>query len=240
MDILNAFLRGAPLHAAGLFQTLTDANAIAYRQAAVRDGLLHPEETCALYHLAAETLEKKKSMWHWLSVRRDIAGIYTDAVALLKYYIGMLRRLRRLADVADERYQSEAFRAFWRMLRRDLSDDYLDGAATLIAELASDGMLVSARFGDDLGGTGYALSRKNRGHYRLRWGIAPRYRLALRPGTMREPPSFSGDVSAPWTRAPTRWPRQRSTSRRFSTRSCARLRFLWVAGTLRIDLKSRG
>ncbi len=164
---------------AALFQTLTDADAIAYRQAAVRDALSHPAEIRALCALAAETLEKKKGMWHWLSVRRDIDGTYSDAVALLKEYLVMLRRLRKLADTAAG-YRSEAFLEFWDMLKRDLSDGYLDGATALVAELSAGGMLISARLGSDLSGADYALRRKNRKYFRFRWAAAPRYSLAPR------------------------------------------------------------
>jgi DNA mismatch repair ATPase MutS len=65
------------------------------------------------------------------------------------------------------------------VLDRELDDDYFKEAYGLLAELKSDGMLISAKFGNYNQGVGYVLRRNIEKSY-FKWHLAPSYTIAPR------------------------------------------------------------
>jgi DNA mismatch repair ATPase MutS len=120
---------------------------ILYRQAALDDCLNHDLEVRRIYELAVEAIETKRTSW--LGVfSRSPGGILYDSLKLLQLFVGALERLKQLVEENAGKFESEAFAAFFEMLRIELSDEYLASVKGHLKELRSrDDTLVSARLG---------------------------------------------------------------------------------------------
>jgi len=104
-----------------LLAPLTDLDAIAYRQAVVRDCLAHPNDARALYALAVAAIERAEQA-SWAFMPRKPASIVRHARDVLLAYLESLRALRRLADRRGEHVASDALRVFFELIRRELDD----------------------------------------------------------------------------------------------------------------------
>ena len=124
-----------------------DKETVLYRQAILEDCLKHPEVVRQLYALAIEGFEGKKKN-HFGFFSRYPGGILSDSIALLRVFIGVLRKMRELGEEHASRFESEGFAAFFSMLRKELADDYFDQIENHLMELGfRDDVLVSARLG---------------------------------------------------------------------------------------------
>lgn len=73
-------------------------------------------------------------------------------------FVGLLRTLRDLADEHADQFESDGFQAFFAMLKRELSDDYLATVQSYLRELTfRGGVLISAQLGKGNKGTNYIL-----------------------------------------------------------------------------------
>ena len=134
-----------------------DADTILYRQAILEDCLKSPQIVRALYGLAVETIDVRRK--HWWGISSRIAGsILHSGVELMQMLMGMLRKLRDLADANRGRFESEGFTTLFRMLDRELSEDYFAAVqAHLSALRLPGGVLVSASLGLGNAVTGFVL-----------------------------------------------------------------------------------
>jgi hypothetical protein len=63
-------------------------------------------------------------------------------------FAGMLKRLRNIADEHADKFESEGFKAFFAMLKKELSDEYLATVQRHLTELKfRHGALLSAELG---------------------------------------------------------------------------------------------
>ncbi|MER3436527.1 MAG: DNA mismatch repair protein MutS [Chloroflexota bacterium] len=141
----DAFLLGVAKNA--LLSSLTDPLAITYRQHILSDCLEFPDIVRQLYEIAVEGVHVKQHVrYGWL---RDSPGsILSRAVQMMEIYVGLLRRLRAIADAYGPRFRSEGFAQFFAMLQRELDDDYFARIAQHLSELKlNKGIFMSAGLG---------------------------------------------------------------------------------------------
>jgi DNA mismatch repair ATPase MutS len=143
-----------------LFSGLNNApDTILYRQDILRDCLKHPGIVRNIYAIAVDAIEgEKKSYWGFF---KRPGAIVRRSVEVLGLFTTMLRRLRQIADEHADGFESEGFKTFFAMLRRELDDDYFARIDHHLGELKfRAGVLVSAELGKGNKGTNYVL-RKN-------------------------------------------------------------------------------
>lgn len=163
-----------------LFNPLQSIDEIRYRQETLIDALRNPDAVRQLYNITVETEKKRKDSWYWLS-SSYLSSVFSNAIGLLKLYIEMLMKLRRIADKELSSFQSEGFRNLLTMLKRELNDDYFAEVNAHLNELSnSDGILISSKLGNYLQGVGYVFRYKNRKGFWLKWTFAPSYTIAPR------------------------------------------------------------
>ncbi len=152
--------------------------AILYRQAALRDALSHPAVLRELYGLTLEAMEKRRRGSFGLLGSFPSSVLY-GATDIMRIYVEILRRLRGIARAQAPNFRSEAFSAFFAMLDRELSDDYLARIEGHLAELKfRGGTPISAELGPGNVSRAHVLHRPP-GEERVWW-----YRLfgRRRPG----------------------------------------------------------
>ncbi len=125
-----------------------DVETILYRQEILKDCLRNPVVAKQLYGLAAEIIETTRRRWYELSGQYLSSVIY-GALDILETSLGMLRKLRDIAEEQSGRFESEGLTALFAMLKRELSDDYLASIQSYLTESRfRGGVLLSARLGE--------------------------------------------------------------------------------------------
>ncbi len=168
-----------------ILQSLTDIETIHYRQHAYMDCCENAQIVREMYQIAIDAIEgERKNYWSFFA--RYPSGILHRAVEVLQMFVGMLKRLRKLADQHAEQFRSEAFSRLLSMLRAELSDDYFSEIERHLARLRfRSGILVSARLGKASKGENYVLRKPHADHRgwltRLLSEKAPAYSFQLHP-----------------------------------------------------------
>lgn len=137
--------------------SLTDPEAIIYRQQVLDDCLANPEVVRAIYDVAIAAIEDERKVYFILS-RNSPDVILHRSVEVMELYLVELRRLRWLADENAALFRSPGFRRFFAMIMSELDDAYLQSVDDHLKELRfRHGVLISAEIGKNNKGTHYVL-----------------------------------------------------------------------------------
>jgi DNA mismatch repair ATPase MutS len=168
----------------GVLSSLSDPDAIVYRQRVLADCLEQPETVRQLYELAVDALENERqvrSLWG----RASPDSIVHRSVQVLQLQLEILKRLRQIAEQQAGNFRSEGFMRFFAMLREELSDDYLQTVEHHLRELEfKRGVLESAALGQGNKGRRYIVrkQREQRWTERLPFGNrSPGYSFTIAP-----------------------------------------------------------
>lgn len=144
-----------------VFSGCDDLETIRYRQAVLRDCLNNPTVIRDIYQILLDVMDRKRHRWMGIFGRTPsaILGSSTDMVEM---FVGMLRRLRQIADDNAHRFHSEGFTRFFAMLDAELDDAYFATVEGHLKRLRfRSGVLISAQLGQGNEGTGYLLRWPN-------------------------------------------------------------------------------
>ena len=136
-----------------------DRDTIRYRQNILKDCLKNPSIVKDMYEIAVAAIEgEKKGYWSFFS--KYPGSILSRSVELLQMFVGMLRKLRNIADEHTDKFESEGFTALFAMLKKELGDEYFACIENHLKELKfRDGVLISAELGKGNKGTNYVLRK---------------------------------------------------------------------------------
>jgi hypothetical protein len=142
-----------------------DVNTILYRQGILRDCLNNPLVVRQLYNLVVETIESKKK--HWYGIFSKYPGmILHDSIELLGMFMGMLKKLRSLAEEHAAGFGSEGFTSLFAMIKKELSDEYFACIHNHLRELRfRRGVLMSAGLSDGNSSTNHVLRMSSNGRW---------------------------------------------------------------------------
>jgi hypothetical protein len=135
-----------------------DIDTILYRQNILEDCLKHPGVVRELYAIAVEAKEKQRG--HYLGpLARFPDSVLRDSIELMEKFLDLLKKLSRIADSHAETFVSQGWAAFFAMLKRDLGDQYIAGAAHQLEKLKfrNGMMLLSAKLSKGNKGADYGL-----------------------------------------------------------------------------------
>lgn len=142
-----------------MLSSLTDPDAILYRQNILRDCLKHASIVRDIYATAIEAIQREKKDY-WSFFAGHPASILHRAVDVLQLFVGMLKRLRAVADEHAEKFDSEGFARFFAMLKGELSDEYFARIEEHLEALKfRGGVLISAELGKGNKGIHYVLRK---------------------------------------------------------------------------------
>lgn len=145
-----------------VLSSLTDPDAILYRQNVYMDCRENERLVREIYQIALQAIEdERKNYWSFFS--RYPSGILHRAVDVLQMFVGALRRLRRIADQHVQDFRSEGFSRLLSMLRAELSNEYFSEIEQHLRNLKfHQGLLTSAGLGKGNKGRNYTLRRPHR------------------------------------------------------------------------------
>ncbi len=137
--------------------SLKEPEAILYRQRVLADCLDHPTIVWQMYAIAVEAFQRERGVWGALSSRYPEGVLYQSVEALQKF-VGLLKRLRHIADTHCDKFRSEGFTTLFRTLAKELDDEYLRIVEDHLRRLAfRDGVLLSAALDTGNKGTRHVL-----------------------------------------------------------------------------------
>jgi DNA mismatch repair ATPase MutS len=137
--------------------SLAELREIVFRQDVLADCLEQRAVVREMYAIAVEALERERKIWGW-TLNRYPEGLLHRSLDVLEAFLGLLKRLRRIADQHAADFRSEGFRTLFAMLARELSDEYLREVEDHLARLRfRHGMLLSAELGPANKGTHYVI-----------------------------------------------------------------------------------
>jgi len=139
-----------------------DENIIQYRQSILKDCLKNSSIVRDMYQIPIESIQNKKR--HWYSIFSTYPGaVLSNAVEMMQMFVGLLRKLRSIADENADKFESEGFTRFFSMIQKELEDEYLDEIQDHLRELKfRDGVLISAELGEGNEGTDYMLRKSTK------------------------------------------------------------------------------
>ena len=136
-----------------------DVNTILYRQNILKDCLKNPSLVRGIYDIAVESIESEKKVYFGYFSKYP-GAILHRSIEVLQMFVGMLKKLRNIADGHAENFGSEGFTALFGMLKKELSDEYFAVVQNHLRELKfRDGVLISAELGKGNKGTNYILRK---------------------------------------------------------------------------------
>lgn len=142
-----------------ILTSLTDPDAIVYRQRALADCLEQPSIVRRMYDIAVEAIESERKVYSSL-FRDSPDSILSRSVKVLELLVSSLKQLRQLADDHASEFHSEAFARFFAMLAGEIDDEYLATLDEHLEELRfRRGVLMSADLGKGNKGTRHVLHR---------------------------------------------------------------------------------
>ncbi|HEX3785833.1 MAG TPA: hypothetical protein VHX38_39790 [Pseudonocardiaceae bacterium] len=166
-----------------MLSSLADPDAINYRQQILGDCLRHPDVIRTIYRIAVDAIAGEKKIYR--SIFYYPAAVLRRSVEALEFFVGMLKELRALSDEHAEEFSSDGFTEFFRMLTKELGDEYFATINMHLKQLRfRSGVLISADLGQGNKGTNYVL-RKPR-HEAKGW---------LRRITDKDHPSYSFTIA---------------------------------------------
>lgn len=135
-----------------------DTDTILYRQEILADSLKRPAVVRELYSLASEAVDRKRQGPYFGFFSRYPSGILHGSVDMLEMFLGMLRKLRTMADLHAGQFESRGFTALFAMLQQELGDEYFASVEDHLTRLKfKKGVLLSAELGTRNEGSNYVL-----------------------------------------------------------------------------------
>ena len=137
-----------------------DLNSILYRQDVLQDCLKNHSIVRDVYDIAVEAIDREKKVYFGYYFSKYPHAILSRSIEVLHTIVDLLKKLRNIADEHADKFESEGFRVFFAMLRRELADEYLASIQNHLRELKfREGVLISAELGKGNKGTKYILRK---------------------------------------------------------------------------------
>lgn len=117
-----------------ILTSLTDLDAIAYRQAILRDCLQQPDVARNLYDLSVEAIQRERREYYGM-FRNSPDVMLRRSLRVLEIFIDILTRLMKIVDGHAQEFSSEGFTRLFQVLRRELDDRFFAAAKDHLVQL---------------------------------------------------------------------------------------------------------
>ena len=139
--------------------SLREPHAILYRQHILADCLERADIVREIYAIAVEAIERERKVWGGIFTRSP-EGLLHRSVEVLGLFVGVLERLRHVADEHGAKFRSEGFRKLFDMFAKELDDEYLSIVEDHLRRLKfRNGLVMSVELGKGNKGTHYVLRK---------------------------------------------------------------------------------
>ena len=145
-----------------VLSSLLDVDEVMYRQHILDESIENPTVVRQVYGIAVEAITGEKKLYGGFLGFRTPDTILRRSVEALQFFVGLLKKLRAVADEHGERFRSDGFTRFFETLQKELDDGYFASIEDHLKTLRfKNGVLVSAQLGNGSKGTDYVLRTPN-------------------------------------------------------------------------------
>jgi adenosyl cobinamide kinase/adenosyl cobinamide phosphate guanylyltransferase len=142
-----------------LVSSLTEPEAIRHRQDILKDCLKNPDVVKELYQITIDSITLKQKSWLGI-FSRSPSGILHEAVEIVEVFVMLLQKLKQIAPEHVHKFDSTGFTAFFAMIEKELSNEYLESVETSLQDLKfKRGALISAELGTGNEGANHILRK---------------------------------------------------------------------------------
>ena len=139
-----------------------DLKVIEYRQEIMEDVFRNPDIVREIYKIPIDVENSKKERWWGVFGWKTPSNILSGARGALEVLTGYLRKLRKIADEHSEDFRSRGFTRFFKTIRKELDDDYLDELEEHVSKLKfPKGIILKVSIGEGNEGKDYTLVSPN-------------------------------------------------------------------------------
>ena len=129
--------------------SLDDIDTINYRQGILKDCVKNPSVIRTIYDITIQTIEIRRTHYLGGVFSNYPSNILYSAVQLMHLFIDMLKKIRDIADTNEDKFESDGFKIFFKMLKTEFSNEYFSIVRHHLKELTfSNGVLISAELTD--------------------------------------------------------------------------------------------
>ena len=138
---------------------LTDLYTIRYRQNILEDCLNNPSVVRDIYQIPIESIENQRK--HWMGFfGQSPSVVLGGATEMMQMFVGLLKKLKNIAEEHADKFESDGFAAFFAMIKRELDDEYFENMEDHLKALKfRNGVLISAELGRGNEGANYILRK---------------------------------------------------------------------------------
>ncbi len=141
-----------------VLSSMHDPSAITYRQQILLDCIENQDAIRNIYGLAVEAIEGEGRIWP--SYGKSPGSILYRSVQALELFFDVLKRLRQVAQTDGNKFRSEGFDRFFKMLLHELDDAYFREIEDHLVRLkAENDLVMSAELGKGNKASQYVLRR---------------------------------------------------------------------------------
>jgi DNA mismatch repair ATPase MutS len=139
--------------------SMDEIDAIKYRQDILRDCLKNPSVIRAIYQIPLELIERKKR--HWLGILTHYPnGVLSSSIQMMEVFTELLKRLKQITDEHSDQFESEGFKTFFSMIKKELDDEYFAIVENHLKELKfQNGAVIGSGLGKGNEGINYFLCK---------------------------------------------------------------------------------
>lgn len=136
-----------------------DLDTILYRQNILKDCLKNASIVRNIYAVAMELIESERKAYFGIFSKFP-SSVLHGSIEVLQVFVGILKKLKKIADEQADQFESEGFTAFFTMLNKELGDEFFTNVQNHLRELKfRDGVLISAELGKSNKGINYILRK---------------------------------------------------------------------------------
>lgn len=142
-----------------ILSSLDDPDTILYRQEILSDCLKNAAIVRGMYQIVIDAIEgERENFLGYFS--RYPSGLVHRSLDVLRIFVTMLKRLRRVCEAQRQKFQSEGFTRLNAMLRQEFTDEYFVRIEEHLTNLEfRHGVLISCELGKGNKGVNYVLRR---------------------------------------------------------------------------------
>jgi len=143
-----------------ILTSLDDIPTIKYRQDILKDCIRNPAVIRNIYDITVQTIEIKRTHYLGGVFSNYPSSILYSAVQLMLLFVDMLKKIRDIADKHEDNFESEGFKAFFKMLNTEFSDEYFLVVRHHLKELSfGRGVLLSGELTEGNVSNNYMLRK---------------------------------------------------------------------------------
>lgn len=142
-----------------VLSSLNELETIQYRQQILKDCLKNSDIVKEIFNIAVQSIENEKK--NYFGIFSHYPGaILNRSIEVLQMFVSILKKLKKISNQHATKFESEGFTAFYKMLDKELVEEYFATVQEHLKELNfRDGVFISAELGKGNKGNNYILCK---------------------------------------------------------------------------------